>query len=81
MNFVAQFRWATSHQAHIANSRRDSTVGWSGWNVRTAGRLLDVLAINSDLMVNEMEEGRKRVLGNHGQYSGLASSKDDGRSA
>ena len=38
LNFAAQFRWATSRPAPIANSKPDSIAEWSDWNERVEGR-------------------------------------------
>src|ERR1700757_2519085 len=81
MNFGAQFKWATSRQAHIVKSRGGSIVVWIGLEERAKDRFWT--AWKHKLRRDGESDGRrtKTGFGNHGEYSCLSSSKDNRGSA
>ena len=62
MNFAAQIRAATSHRVLIVNSRLDLIADWSGSKERVEHLYSMSWLCKLRLIVEEMEEGRKRVL-------------------
>src|SRR5207247_6076991 len=81
MNFVVQFKLATSRQAPIVKSSRGSIIVWSGLEERAKGGFWT--AWRHKLRRDGESDGRraKTGFGNHGEYSRLSSSKDNRGSA